>query len=418
MITKPTRLLLAALLVPAAALSHGMSVSDVEKNRARSALAAPVGEVPPGCAPVGAPVAPRSTAVPAAAAFLPAQLEVRTPFEPTAFPSGGRTYLIYELHLRNFAGELLDLQGVEVIGEDSGASPVATFDADQLPALLFPRAHRMSTDEASDSRQLASGQGAVVYLCLAFEPGRAVPARLRHRVFLKDGYADGPAIGTRHSRLRTLAPPVAGPDWIAAGGPGNTSHHRVGLLVMGGNARISRRYAIDWRQVRDGATFAGDAVDARSYHAYGEQVFAVADGTISSAQDGLPDNIPRTSKGFATAVPVTMETIAGNAVTLDIGDGQFALYAHLEPGSVRVKKGDRVKRGQLLGRIGNSGDSREPHLHFEVVDSPDLLAGEGLPYLIDRYEIRSQDESLDSRVNELPTLEAPINFRPAELISQ
>lgn len=415
MINKPTTLLLAALLIPTAALAQGASSSGAA-NEVRTALVEPV-QLPQGCTLAGEPATPRSTGELVMPAFLPAQLEVRTPFDPTAFPSGDRTYLIYELHFRNFAGEPLDLQGIEVMGEDAVAIPVATFGADQLPALLFPRAHRMSAEDANESRQLGNGQGTVAYLCLAFEPGTAVPAQLRHRVLLKDGYADGSAIGTRHSRLRTLAPPVAGPDWIAAGGPGNSSHHRVGLLVIGGNARISRRYAIDWRQVRDGATFAGDAVDARSYHAYGEQVFAVADGIVMSAQDGLPDNIPRTSKGFETAVPVTMETIAGNAVTLDLGEGQFALYAHLEPGSVRVKKGDRVKRGHPLGRIGNSGDSREPHLHFEVIDSPDLLAGEGLPYLIDRYEIRSQDGSLDSRTNELPTLEMLINFRPAELIA-
>ena len=411
MIIKPQLLLLAALLTPAVAQSQVASSSG-PAGKAPTATTAPEHQTPPGCTLAGDSVAPDSKTATMKPAFPPAQLEIRTPFEPTAFPSGGRQYLIYELHLRNFAGEPIDLQGIEVIGEGGAAKPIARFGAEQLPSLFFPRAHRMSTDEANDSRRLASGQGTVAYLCLAFESGIAVPAELRHRVLLTDAYADGPVISTRHSRLRTLAPPVAGPDWIAAGGPGNTSHHRVGLLVIGGNARISRRYAIDWRQVLDGATFSGDAVDARSYHAYGEQVFAVADGTVISAKDGLPDNVPRTSKGFETAVPVTMETIAGNAVTLDLGNGQFALYAHLEPGSVRVKSGDRVKRGQALGQIGNSGDSREPHLHFEVMDGPDLLAGEGLPYLIDRYEIRSQDGSLDSRANELPTLETLINFRP------
>lgn len=416
MIIKPRMLLLAALLLPAAALSQGTSPS-YGANRSSIALAPQAVQVPDGCALVRERIGPRPTSVPAAHSLLPTQLEVRTPFEPTAFPSGAHSYLIYELHFRNFEGEPLDLQGLEVMGESAVASPVATFGADELPALLFPRAHGMSAEAANESRQLVKGQGVVAYLCLAFEPGTAVPAQLRHRIFLKDGYADGPAIGTRHSRLRTLAPPVAGSDWIAAGGPGNTSHHRVGLLIIGGNARISRRYAIDWKQVREGVRLAGDASDARSYHAYGEQVFAVADGIVVSAKDGFPDNVPRTSKGFETALPLTMDNIAGNAVTLDLGDGQFALYAHLQPGSVRVKKGDRVKQGQVLGRIGNSGDSREPHLHFEVTDSPELLAGEGLPYLIDRYEIKSQDGSMDSRANELPTLEMLTNFRPAEEIA-
>lgn len=290
---------------------------------------------------------------------------------------------------------------------------LAAFDSRQLIAQIFPRGHDFSEGEASKSLQLSPGHGTVAYLCLAFDAGVPVPATLDHRVLVGGAYAHGPSIGTRQSVLRVFAPPVAGRDWIAAGGPSNTSHHRVGLLVMDGDARISRRYAIDWRRVREGATFSGDPIEARSHHAYGLPVYAVDDGIVVAAKDGLPDNIPRTPKGFETALPVSMETIAGNTITLDLGEGHFALYAHLAPGSVLVKEGDRVARGQALGRIGNSGDSREPHLHFEVTDSPDLLAGEGLPYLIDRYEIRLRDGSLDARANELPTLEMPIDFRPA-----
>jgi murein DD-endopeptidase MepM/ murein hydrolase activator NlpD len=66
-------------------------------------------------------------------------------------------------------------------------------------------------------------------------------------------------------------------------------------------------------------------------------------------------------------------------ITIDLGDGQFAYYMHLQPGSLRVKAGERVRRGQVLARVGCSGDAREPHLHFELTDSPKLIAGEGLP---------------------------------------
>lgn len=410
MINSPQVLRLAVLLTLGLVQSQAATASSTPGH---SAAAKPPLEhqLARGCALAQDSIETRSTAELAAPAFLPTQLEIRTPFAPTAFPSAGRIYLVYELHLRSFAGETLELQAIEVLDGNEAAKPLVTFGAEQLPSLFSPRADGISTDEANSSRQLQSGQGTVAYLCLAFEPGLAVPAKLRHRVHVESGYADGPYISTHHSQMRTLAPPVAGLDWIAAGGPGNTSHHRVGLLVIGGNARISRRYAIDWRQVRGGANFTGDALDVRSYHAYGEQVFAVADGSVIAAKDGLPDNVPRTSKGFATAVPITMETIAGNAIALDLGNGQYAYYAHLQPGSVRVKNGDRIKRGQVLGRIGNSGDSREPHLHFEVTDSPDFLAGEGLPYLIDRYEIRMQGGDLDDRVHELPTLETLTNFR-------
>lgn len=412
MMTTPRNLLLLALLTPAFAWSAGAAASGTA-GTVREAAASGDVHVPGGCARVEGQVAPLTTNAPAMPSFLPTQLEVRTPVEPTVFPSAGRNYAIYELHLRNLTGEPVELQGIEVQGEGTGTAPLATFTAAQLPALVFPRAYDMSAEEADASRRLADGQGTVAYLCLAFDAGMAVPARLRHRVVLQQGSADGPAIATDRTPLRTLAPPVAGPDWFAAGGPGNTSHHRVGLLVIGGQARISRRHAIDWRQVRDGASVAGDALDVRAHHAYGETVYAVADGTVTSAKDGFPDNIPRTPKGFDTALPITMDNIAGNTVTLDLGDGLFALYAHLAPGSVQVRTGDRVTRGQALGRIGNSGDSREPHLHFEVTDSPGLLAGEGLPYLIDRYDIRMPDGSLVQRANELPVQEMHVDFRAA-----
>lgn len=90
--------------------------------------------------------------------------------------------------------------------------------------------------------------------------------------------------------------------------------------------RILRRFAIDWKRTKQGE-IPGDARDVRSYYSYGEKVFAVADAVVVSAKDGLPDNVPRTAAGFDTAVPLTMENVAGNAIVLDFGDGQFA-YAH------------------------------------------------------------------------------------------
>lgn len=411
-----TLLLIFAFLAPAVA---GAQVAPASTSLRMTAEPVKEGDVhvPEGCARVQGSAAPLLTKEPATPSFLPVQLEVRTPVEPVVFPSAGRSYAIYELHLRNLSGEALELQGIEVLDVDPGAPrPVATFGASRLPALFFPRGHGMSEDEADASRRLENGQGTVAYLCLAFDSSVVVPAGLRHRVVLQEGAAMGPAIATHHDGLRTFGPPVAGPDWLAAGGPGNASHHRVGLLVIGGHARISRRHAIDWRQIRDGANYAGDALDVRAYHAYGEVVYAVADGTVTSASAGFPDNIPRTSKGFETSLPLTMENVAGNTVTLDVGDRQFALYAHLAPGSVLVKAGDRVRRGQALGRIGNSGDSREPHLHFEVSDSPHLLAGEGMPYLIDRYELRSADGRVEVRNNELPVQEMRVDFRTADAL--
>jgi murein DD-endopeptidase MepM/ murein hydrolase activator NlpD len=106
-----------------------------------------------------------------------------------------------------------------------------------------------------------------------------------------------------------------------------------------------------------------------------------------------------------------LDTVAGNTITLDLGGGQFAYYMHLQPGSLRVKAGDRLRRGQVVARIGASGDAREPHLHFEVTTSSRPLAGEGVPYLIDRYRCKSaSDRPMELRIHELPLDNSVVEF--------
>jgi len=90
---------------------------------------------------------------------------------------------------------------------------------------------------------------------------------------------------------------------------------------------------------------------------------------------------------------LTIEQADGNHVVLDLGDGRYALYAHFKPGSVRVKAGDRVSRGQVLGEVGTSGNSSEPHLHFHVMDGPSALASNGLPYRLRSFSATSRGVS-------------------------
>jgi murein DD-endopeptidase MepM/ murein hydrolase activator NlpD len=160
-------------------------------------------------------------------------------------------------------------------------------------------------------------------------------------------------------------------------------------------------------QSENGATFSGDPLDKRSYYSYGKAVLAVADGRVVTATE----NVPGHNEGFHPAVPITPETVGGNAITLDLGGGQFAHYLHLQPGSLRVKSGDLVRRGQILARIGNSGDARAPHLHFQVSTSSRLLAGEGVPYLIDQYRVSTASNgATERRTRELPLKDTLVDF--------
>ena len=344
---------------------------------------------------------------------FPLQLEMRVPFEPTAFPSESTIHLMYELHLTNFGAAALYLRRIEVLDpEASGTEPIAAFDAEQLGTMLQVLGTSAPQD-ASGNPQIVAGGRAIAFVSITLSPNSHIPVRLLHRVVTTDSFGEGAVVATRHTTLHVLGPPVEGANWLASDGPSNDreNHHRRGIFVIYGQAGISRRYAIDWKQVDRDASFSGDARDVHSYYGYGKPVLAVADGRVVTARDGLPDNVPGHGESFRPAVPITLETVGGNTITLDLGGGQFAYYMHLQPGSLRVKSGDRVRRGQVLARIGSSGDAREPHLHFEVTTSPKLGAGEGVPYLIDRYRSRGANgKSTELRTHELPLDKSVVTF--------
>jgi murein DD-endopeptidase MepM/ murein hydrolase activator NlpD len=151
----------------------------------------------------------------------------------------------------------------------------------------------------------------------------------------------------------------------------------------------------------------GDTAVNDSWVFYGAPVLAVADATVVAAEDRFADQIPDQAR------PVTLEEADGNHVVLDLGSGRYAFYAHLEPGSVAVRVGDRVCRGQQLGRLGNSGSSTGPHLHFHVSDGISALDADGLPYAFDAFERTGRIPPLDDL---LPLVQAgqPIPVDTAE----
>lgn len=340
---------------------------------------------------------------------FPLQLEMRVPFDPTAFQSREKTFLIYELYLTNFSSSPIRLQRIELLDQDKkNGNPLVSFDSLQLKTMV----KTFGEDHQDGYLSIRGGQSAVVYVEAKMDKGMAFPDKIIHRVVTEDNSLEGAEIRTHATKLQVFTPPVEGSHWIAADGPGNSvdNHHRRGNIILGGRAVNSRRFAIDWKKVKDSISFSGDPKNVRSYFCYGEKIFAVADGTIISVKGGLPDNIPGHGKEFHPAVPLTFENLPGNHIVIDLGNGHYAYYMHMKPGSLRFKTGDHVRKGQLLGNIGNSGDAREPHLHFEVTNSPQLLLGEGIPYVIDYYRLGYQKGFDDARTHELPKEKEIIDF--------
>jgi hypothetical protein len=123
----------------------------------------------------------------------------------------------------------------------------------------------------------------------------------------------------------------------------------------------SQRRATDLVMVdADGKTHRGDGKKNEDYLGYGQDVLAVADGTVVTVIDGVPDNVPG---------ELNPSVLGGNTVTVKHSDSLFSLYAHLQPGKMRVRVGAKVVKGTVLGACGNSGNSSEPHLHFQLQDA-------------------------------------------------
>lgn len=186
------------------------------------------------------------------------------------------------------------------------------------------------------------------------------------------------------------------------------SPHRGAMLPVGGRINGSERYAIDYAIVdlnakpvvdlkaRTVATFKGDPKQNASYMAFDQPILAVADGTVVRVVSDMPDIEPRT-----LPKDLKLDDFGGNRVVVDIGDGVFAFFAHLKQGSPTVKVGDRVTRGQVVGRLGNSGNTSEPHLHFQLSRAAASLSGDNVPFEIDSFTFLG-NLSPDGLVNPTP----------------
>ena len=259
-------------------------------------------------------------------------------------------------------------------------------------------------------RVMAGGTTAILFLDVAFA---SVPTSdLHHRLFVKLD-AEQPTemslltaiVSLRSSAPLVLSPPVKGEYWLAMNGLSNDSSHRRTIVVVDGRATIAQRFATDWTRLgSDGQAFHDDPAQNSNWYAYGVDVLSVHRGRVTGAQDGITENNPTADH---KAVPIDLNTVAGNYLIVQIAPYRYALYAHLQPGSFKVRVGDRVKAGDLLARLGNSGNSDAPHLDFHVCDRNSPLGCEGIPYVFDCF----------SQFGEVPSLEVLTNgvgWKPIE----
>jgi murein DD-endopeptidase MepM/ murein hydrolase activator NlpD len=169
---------------------------------------------------------------------------------------------------------------------------------------------------------------------------------------------------------------------------------------------IPEEFALDIAKVGEsGLSHKGDGTRFDDYYAYGADVLAAADGRVTSVANDQQEDpsamqrpnetqeayFARLQKEQGERLAKGLTAITGNYVMIDHGKNEYSLYAHLQPGSVGIRVGDQVKAGDVIGKLGSSGNSTEPHLHFHVCDKPDPLMCAGIPVNFSNITIQWAD---------------------------
>ena len=210
--------------------------------------------------------------------------------------------------------------------------------------------------------------------------------------------------------VKVVGPPLRGSNFLAADSCCDATRHTRAALPINGEVWLSQRYAVDYEQLdANNRIYSGqNKKDLDNYTIYGQEALAAADATVVKVIDGLPEQVPGI---FPEGI--SLDEADGNSVILDIGDGNYALYAHFQPGSIRVKEGERVKRGDVLALVGSSGNSLAPHLHFHVMSGPLSLASNGLPYEVDSFKVTGRSAGTEA-FNEAEQKGTPLEVTPVD----
>jgi hypothetical protein len=348
---------------------------------------------------------PSPSATPAAPAVTPVLASVVA--APVPVPAtDGKVHLAYELQLTNAMTQDVTLTSIAALGN---GQTLLRLTGDKIG--YWTRIIGTSTP----TTKLGPGQTGIVWLDVALDKSAGVPRDLVHEIGITIPKPSPPLItATMQEKVApvtvqtrkpaVISPPLDGQNWLDGDSCCDMTAHRNALNALDGTLWGAERFAIDYIQLQPNGTMStGDPTKVESYPYFGADIHAVADGPVVGAVDGLPEQIP-------TKAPagLKLEEYGGNHIVQDIGGGNYAFYAHIKTGTVKVKVGDQLTTGQVIGSVGDSGNSDAPHLHFHVMSTPDPLRSDGLPFVFKSFR-------LDSRLATMDSVDALLQGKPAPM---
>lgn len=334
----------------------------------------------------------------------------------------GKVHLAYELLLTNAAPFPYAMSSLSVVDPGTGKT-VATIGDDVVQRYVRPLNDTTEpVDVKSGPVTISPGATYIAWMDVAVDRG-TVPTSLKHRTTGALVTDSGPkpadytltTVPVSDVKAPVLASPVAGGDWyMSEGCCTDYTHHRNGFVPVNGAGQVPQRFAIDFFKVdAEGKTWKGDPSRLDSYFSYRQPILSAAAGTVVRSVDVFKNTTALPAPPSLSSITETV----GNHVVVKIGPGQYLLYAHMDPGSVRVKVGDTVKVGQELGLIGSSGNSTSPHLHFQLQTEPTFFPTDALPYVFHAFTLLGSvsERIWDDNLSEQPTGRLPVDkIRPSE----
>jgi hypothetical protein len=299
----------------------------------------------------------------------------------------GKDHVEYELLVVNAFSEPVTLSSVAVL--DPAGKELLRIEGGTLAAATQTLFAKTATPVVPASAAVS------VDVDLMLPPDTA-PERVTHRIAytlkadselaLMVGSLEvaAPEVAINRQPAIVIRPPLKGNGWLATTACCKPNVHRDERFAIDGvRIETGETFAVDWAKVKNDRLFDGDGKRVEQYYGFGEDVLAVADGTVVSIHDGMPDQTP-----FVFMVPKSKSDYGGNNLILEIAPNVFAWYAHLRQGSITVKVGDAVKAGAPIAKLGNTGPSEGPHLHLGLINKPDAIAGRSLPFVFDSFTLQ------------------------------